>query len=170
MAVIRGGIDKKYLELYKGFGEQEAGPGTNPDIFASQAFARRKIQTLYIGGLSSFIYAGAFVDDKPLGLIFRHEPQFNTVLGFNLNYLPIKLRKDVLRFVLESNQNRIKSQQQIIVSFDAVSRAVPEARNVVRRYKLQLMNVRETHPLVDFGEVVENSGTRFSNVFRENVS
>ena len=170
MATITGGLDREYLELYRGFSEQNVGPGTDPGMYASDAYARRKVRKLYLGGLSTILYAGMEHDMNPLVLPFRHEPQYNTIMAFNLNYLPIPLRKNVLRFVLESNQNRIRSQQPIIVSYDAVKRAVPQVEGCVRRYKLQLINVRETHPVIDWGQIIQDSGTRWQNHYRRTTT
>jgi len=170
MALIQG-FDKEYLRLYDGFsGSVDVGPGTQAGTYASDAYAQRKIKKLYMGGLTNIVYGGAEVDINPLVLVFRHENQYNTVLAFNLNYLPISTRKNVLKFIIESNKNRIRSQQMIMVSYDAVKRAVPQVEGCVRRYKLQLINVRETYPLVEWEEAVEKSGTQYSNVYKKVTS
>lgn len=166
MAMVRTGIDKEYLELYKGFDVLKVGPGTDPSTYASDQYAKKKIKDLYIGSLATCVYAGSEHDLLPLILPIGFEPAYNTVLGFNVNYVPVPLREAIIRYVLISNQNRIRDNLPIIVDYNAMKRAIPKSQYVVRRYKTTLLNVREVYPLLEWTDAVRNSGTRWQNHYR----
>lgn len=167
MPAITSGVGKDELELYTGYDHQKVGLGMmNPDIYKTPGYSKKKVQKLVIGGLSRVIYAGMEHDQQPLILPMVHESAYNTILAYNLNYLPRPLRQAMLKYVLDANANRIKSGQPIIVDYHALKRAIKESQYVVRRYKIVGLNVRETIPLVEWPEAIQKPG-RWSGHYKK---
>ena len=158
MPLITRNINRDYLDMYSGFDQQQVGLGLiQPNIYATPQYQARKIQNLVIGGISEIVYSGMEHDRSPVVLTMRYESPYNTVLAYNLNYCPQRIRQAILKFVLDANAARIKSNQPIIVDYHALKRAIPDSQYIVRRYKVVGINVRETIPLVEWPEVVKRS-------------
>ena len=166
MALIKP-ADKEYFDLYRGFDTVNVGPGTDPDMYASDAYAKSKTKELYLGSLAEAYYAGFEHDASPLMLTLRHVTRYNVILGINVNYLPVRLRLAVLKYVLESNKNRIRDGLPIMVDWNALKRAVPAVAGATRMYKLPLLRVTELYPLVEWEEAAKTSGSRWSNHYKK---
>lgn len=155
MPIITNTVNKELLATYDGYDPAKVGIGLmQPDIYKTPNYSKKKIQTLMLGSLSKIIYSGFEHDREPLILPFYVENAYNTVMAFNLRYLPVPLRKAVAKFVLESNVARIKSNLPMIIDYHAVRRAVPEAAYVVRRYKQVGIRVEDTIPLVEWANAI----------------
>lgn len=155
MAIIST-VGKDVAELYSGYDAQQVGMGLiNPNIYATPDYQGKKVQNLVLGGISRIVYAGMEHDNSPLILTMAFESPYQTILAFNLRYVPSQIRRAILKFVLEANRNRIKSNQPILVDYHALKRAVPQSTAIVRRYKNVGIHVRETLPLVEWPKVIE---------------
>lgn len=166
MPTISSSISKDYLDMYSGYNHQSVGLGMiEPNAYASKAYQKTKIKSMLIGGISRIIYAGMEHDREPLVLAMKYIPQYNVVLGYNLHYCPQKLRQAILKYVLDSNVARIKSNQPIIVDYNALKRAIPDSQYIVRMYKVVGINVLETIPLMEWPEVVKDK-TKWSNHYQ----
>lgn len=156
MPLITSSVGKDYMDMYTGYDQQSVGLGMiNPNIYATPQYQKKKIQNLVLGGISEIIYAGMEHDTKPRILTMRYESVYSTVLGYNLNYCPPRMRQAILKFVLDSNAARIRANQPIIVDYASIKKAIPDSKYIVRRYKVVGINVRETIPLVEWPEAVK---------------
>lgn len=158
MPLITQSLNQDYLDMYSGYDQQKVGLGLiQPNIFATPAYQKKKISNIVIGGISRVIYSGVEHDLKPLILTMAYEPQYSTILAYNLHYITPKFRQAILKFVLDSNVARIKTNQPIMVDYYAMKRMIPESQYIVRRYKVVGLNVRETIQLVEWPNVVKES-------------
>lgn len=169
MAVISQAIGKDLLDMYDGFDSTKVGIGMmNPNIYATQAYQKKKIQNMIIGGVSDVIYSGHEHDRFPKILTVAYEPQYNTVIGVNLNYLPPDYRKNVLKFILETNKARIKSNVPLVINFDSLRKIVPQVNGAIRRYKVVGIRVNKTYQLNEWPEIV-NESSKWQNHWKLGV-
>lgn len=167
MTIVSQTIGGDTAAAYDGYDQQEVGLGVvNPNIYATPAYQKKKIQNLMIGGLSSITYAGWDTDQQPNVLVMRFEPGYQTVIGINLRYFPMRIRQAILKYVLDSNVARIKSNQPILIDYNGLKRAVPQIIGGVRRYKIIGVRVMETHPLVEWPNVLKQPSPHES-VYRQ---
>lgn len=111
MALISG-LKKDWVESYDGWDSQIVGVGTaDPNVYATRRYAKKKTQKLLIGGITKCIYAGFEHDARPTILSIAYEPKYNTVLAYNLRYLPEKTRLSMVDFVLKQNRVNIKNKK-----------------------------------------------------------
>jgi|AntDeeMinimDraft_6_1070357.scaffolds.fasta_scaffold00692_2 hypothetical protein len=156
MATISTAINKDYLDAYDGYDQQQVGLGLiNPSIYATPQYQKKKIKNLAIGLLSDIRYAGFEYDPSPLILPLFFESPYQTILSLNLNYVPEKYRRAIMKFVLDSNAARIKSNQSMMIDWHGLRRAVPTVQYITRRYKAVGVNVVETHPLNQVPDVIK---------------
>lgn len=167
MALIKTPNEKESAELYRGFSTLKVGAGTDPDMYASPSYAAKKVQELYIGSLSDVRYGGFEHDASPVILVLSHVSIYNCVLGINLRYTPQKIRLAILRYVIESNRNRIRDNLPIMVDWHALKRAVPAVQGATRLYKLTLLRVTETYPLLEWEEAAKQAGDQWSNHYKK---
>lgn len=166
MPVIKN-IGPELLQTYDAYDSTRVGAGLiNPDIYRTPGYSKKKIQTLILGGLSRIVYSAYEVSPMPLILSMGVEPQYNTVLGINLLYVPIRYRQAILKFVLDSNAARIRGNLPILVDYPSLKRAIPEVRYIVRRYKQVLIRVDETYPLVEWPNVIKKAENTYQNTYR----
>jgi len=124
MPIITQNIGKDYLDMYSGYNSQRVGMGLiNPNIYSTPEYQKKKIQNIVIGGISDIVYSGMEHDTMPTILTIVHENSYNTILAYNLNYIPQQLRQAILKFVLDSNAARIKSNQPLIVDYHAIKKS-----------------------------------------------
>lgn len=156
MPLITQSISKDYIDAYDGYDQQRVGLGLiNPNAYASPAYQKKKIKNLMLGGISSFSYGGAEVDPNPTALVIGYESQYSTVIAINLRYLTQKHRQAIMKFVLETNVARIKSNLPIMVDWHALKRAIPDIQYATRRYKVIGIALKETFPLNEWPEVAK---------------
>lgn len=156
MATVTTSISKEYIEMYKGYNTQDVGLGVaDPSIYATNAYRKKKIKNMLIGGISKIRYSGMEHDSQPLVLTIGYEPAYATIIGFNLHYVPTVVREAIMKFVLDSNAARIRSNLPIIVDYHSLKRAVPHSRFIVRRYKSIGVHLEETIPLTEWGKVAK---------------
>lgn len=156
MATITTSMSNEYLEMYKGYNHQAVGLGVlDPNLYASPAYQKKKIKNMLIGGISKIRYAGMENDTQPLVMTIGYEPAYATIIGFNLHYVPTRLRLAIMKFVLDSNVARIKANQPIIIDYRSLKRAVPQAQYIVRRYKAIAIHLEETIPLTEWPKVAK---------------
>lgn len=171
MATVSG-TPKDFKSVYTGFDQQEVGLGTaqpkNPQTsddagaYATKSYRKKKIDKVLIGGLQSIRYAGFEHDPEPLVLAVAYESQYNTIIGYNLHYIPVRDRKKVLKLYIQSNMARIKAQQPMIVDYKKLQKAVPSLENCIRRYKVIGVKVVDSYPLLEWDQAIEKKG-RWSN-------
>jgi hypothetical protein len=155
-----------YQHLYDGFNIREVSAGlSQPGYYHSEEYRKSKIKHLVLGGISQTVYSGFEHDYSPLMLTMKQEPEYNTILAFNLHYIPIRYRQQIIKFVLETNRNRIQNNQPIMIDYHNLVRAIPEARGIVRRYKQMFIGVIGT-PTLDKWPSVIRTPSRFENYYR----
>lgn len=155
MPIITQSISNDYLDAYDGYDQQQVGLGLiEPNIYATQQYQKKKIQNMALGLITEARYAGFEHDPNPKILTIAYEPSYSTVIGYNLNYGTPKLRQAMLKFVLESNAARIKSNLPIMIDYHAMKRAIPDSQWLVRRYKVVGIAVKETFQLREWPELV----------------
>jgi hypothetical protein len=156
MPVIKNAPDKELMDLYNGFDVKTVGIGSiNPDIYKTPGYSKKKIQSMYIGGVSKIRYIGYELDPQPTVLVMGFEPGYQTLICIQLRYMNQKLRKAVIDFVLKTNLARIKSNLPIIVDYESLKKFVPQIKNVIRRYKVVGIKVEETIPLNEWYNVAK---------------
>lgn len=157
MALITQTVGDDYANMYNGYDSQAVGLGLiQPNIYATPSYQKKKISNLVIGGISRIVYAGMEHDPQPLVLSLFYEARYATILGLNLHYVPQKVRQAILKFVLDSNAARIRSNQPIMIDWHSLKRAVPYVQYITRRYKQVGIHVRETIPLVEWPEAIKD--------------
>mgnify|MGYP006136807815 CR=1 FL=1 len=171
MPLITRSVGKDYLDMYQNYNQQQVGLGMiDPNIYATPSYQKKKIQNLVLGGISRIVYAGMEHDKEPLILTMVYESPYNTVLAYNLHYVPMAIRKNILKYVLDTNAARIKSNQPIIVDYHALKRAVPQSQYIVRRYKIVGINVRETIQLNEWPEILKEKSKWESHYLRKETA
>lgn len=166
MPNIISSVGREYAKAYSGADLSKIGLGlANPNIYATPDYQKKKIDSLAIGLISNITYAGAEHDRMPLILPIVHESSYNTILAYNLNYIPSHVRRAIVKFIIDSNAARIRSNQPLMVDYHAVKRAVKESQYIVRRYKQVGINLIETYPLVEIPNIIDEQ-SRWSNHYR----
>ena len=159
---------KDYKALYNGFDKMEVGLGTiEPNIYATKDYQKKKTDRILIGGLQEIRYVGAEHDLSPLILVIGYETVYNTILAYNLHYIPEKYRIAIVNLVLKSNFARIKGQKPIIVDYHMIKRAIPESARIVRRYKVVGIKVVDQYPLVEWTKAIKKKN-RWQNWYKKN--
>lgn len=159
-----------YAQAYTGYDRRAVGPGLiNPNIYASDKYALRKTSNILMGSINDFIYAGAEHDRSPLALVWKYEPQYNTILAYNLHYFPIHYRQAILKFVLDSNAARIKNNQPMYIDYDRIKRYIPPSVGGVRRYKIVLINVYGTVPLAQWPAAIKDK-SKWTQMYKKGYS
>ena len=165
MPLLTQSISADYLRAYDGYDAQKVGMGMlEPNIYATKDYQKKKIQTLAIRLISEISYGGAETDRSPTIIPMAFEPSYNTVIGYNLNYATPQLRKAMLKFILDSNYARIKSNLPIIVDYYALKRAIPDTQYLVRRYKIVGISVLDTPPLMEWANIAKER-TRYDGYY-----
>lgn len=169
MAVVSNSI-KDFAAIYQGFPTKDVGLGTiEPNIYATKSYQKKKIDKILIGGLQSIKYAAFEHDPEPLILALKYEPQYNTIIAWNLHYLPVDMRKAVLEIFLRSNEMRIRQRQPLLVDdalIDQLNSRVKGLKNCIRRYKVAGIKVLNQYTLLEWETAVEVKG-RWSNWYAE---
>jgi hypothetical protein len=161
MALIISGANKELAELYSGYDSAKVGAGLlQPDVYKTPAYNKKKVKTILLGTLAEISYGGAEHDQSPLILPFLVETQYNTLLAFNLHYVPYTVRRNILKVILDMNYARIKSNLPIIVDYHSVVKVVPQAQYIVRRYKQVLVSLGSNGgsiPLSEWDKVIKGT-------------
>lgn len=158
MPLITQSVSRDYLDAYDGYDQQAVGLGLlDPNIYASPAYQKKKINNLAIGLISSISYGGAEHDPSPDVLVIGYEVAYNTVIGFSLRYATPKIRTAIMKFVLDSNAARIKGNQPIMIDYHSLKRAVPDCQYIVRRYKVVGISIKETYPLLEWPKLAKKT-------------
>lgn len=162
--------------MYDGYKEnrQQVGLGLiNPNIYHSPDYQEKKINSIILGGISDCIYVGFFEDPNPIILTFTFESAYNTILGFNIRYIPPPIRKALLKYVLDTNVARIQSNQPILIDYQSTARAIPEVKGIVRRYKIVGLRVNDatgmgTVPLVEWPNLI-NLQSPVQHIYKKGI-
>ena len=155
-----------WAEVYDGYDEREVGIGlSSPNIYASDEYAKKKTQELLIGGMAEIIYSGFDHDMNPLVLSMAYEPNYNTILALNLNYVPQNHRQAIIKFIFDSNRTRIKNNEPIIIDYHALKRSVPSVQGIVRRYKNVGIRVVGNVPLVEWPKAITRQ-SRWTQMYK----
>lgn len=126
-----------WQNLYHGFSYQSVGIGlASPNIYATPAYAKKKQQHLVLGGIADISYAGFEHDREPLILSIKYEPQYNTILAYNLHYIPEMYRKAMLKLIFTMNKPRLQQNLPMYIDYDIIKQKIPVSENIVRRYKI----------------------------------
>lgn len=156
MPLISQSISKDLLNSYSGYDVQKVGLGMqNPNIYATPSYQKKKIQNMLIGGISDISYAGYENDRSPLVLVLGFEAAFGTVIGLNMRYAPPQVRRKILKYVLDANLARIKSNVPMMIDWHSLKRIAPEIMGMTRRYKIIGIRVNETLQLNEWPEVLK---------------
>lgn len=159
MALLGTSISKEVVDSYDGFDVTNIGAGLlNPDIYKTKGYSKKKIKKLLIGTLAECSYAGADHDHSPLIIPLGTEPQYGTIIALNLHYVPLQIRRNILKVILESNKARISANQPIMIDWQSLKRSVPEVQYITRRYKQVLLGYGAdggSIPLAEWGEVIK---------------
>lgn len=154
MPNIIQGISKDILDSYEGYDEQKVGMGLiNPNAYASDAYQKKKIKSIALGGISECRYAGFENDPNPVILTMNYIPAYNVVIGLNLRYGTPRLRQAILKYVLDTNKARIKSNLPIMVDYYSLKKAIPDSRYLVRMYKVVGLSPVKMFQLNEWPEV-----------------
>ena len=153
MTIVTQTVGKELADLYSGFTLQDVGIGTT-GTYSTPQYNKKKTDKLLIGGLSEILYQGFEHDVRPLALTMTHESAYNTVLAYNLHYLPLNVRQEIIKVVLQSNIARIQSNQPLIIDYYDLKRRVPESQYIVRRYKITGTRVLAAIPLSDWDKAI----------------
>lgn len=157
MATVSQTITPDLIAMYTGYDQnrQAVGAGLiNPNIYATPEYQEKKINSVIIGGISKVVYSAFDTDPMPTVLVVGFEPAYQTILGINLRYIPQRTRQAILKFVIDSNQARIRANQPLVIDWRSLSRVVPDVQYITRRYKVVLLGVRETVPLVEWPNII----------------
>jgi hypothetical protein len=154
----------KAYDGYSGYSTQAVGLGTVPGMYASPSYAARKTDTLLIGIPSKIQYAAFDVDPTPMAVPIQYISQYNMLLSINLRYAPSKIRQQIMSYILQSNDARIRSNQSIIIDWHGLARAVPSVRYMTRNYKTPGIRVIESYNLADLPQVL-NQRSPFESQF-----
>lgn len=154
MAIISNNI-KDYAAAYDGYDRQAVGIGLQTGTYATPAYQDRKIQNLAIGLISSVVYSGMEHDPNPLIMPMFYESAYNTIMAYNLHYVPEPHRRAIVKYVLDSNAARIQNNQPMLVDYNSLKRAIPISQYIVRRYKTIGLRVIDTYQLVEFPDAID---------------
>lgn len=165
MATITSTIGKEYLDAYDGYDEQEVSLGLVTGLYRSPAYQAKKVKRLAIGLLSDITYAGAEHDSNPLALPIYFNSQYQTLLSYNLHYLPEAKRRALILAVLKMNAARIRNNQPIVIDYHAVKRVVPDSQYIVRHYKTIGINPIKTYSLNEIPDAIKGAN-RWQNHYR----
>lgn len=165
MPIIKN-VGKELLDVYDGYQDVKVGAGTDPGMYATPAYAKKKIQTLLLGNLTKVVYSGYDHKMDPLIIPMVLEPSYNTIMGISLSYVPLRTRQNIIKFILESNAARIKSNLPLIIDYPSIKRMIPESQFIVRRYKTVLLRVEESFRLTDWDNAIKEEGDAWANHWR----
>lgn len=156
MPLITQTISPEILAAYQNYDQQKVGAGLMGGMYASPEYQRKKIKTLAIGLISQLrSYGGADHDPSPLILPYHYSPQYGAVYSFNLNYVPERVRRNIMKVVLDMNVARIRANMPMMIDYHSLVRVVPEAAGIVRLYKMPLINLEETYSLDQVPDIVK---------------
>lgn len=155
MTVVSQNVSKDVADLYTGFDQREVGIGLQSGTYASADYAKKKTDKLILGSLNNVMYIGFEYDKEPLALPFYVENAYNTVLSYNLHYVPISIRQAMLKYIIDTNIARIQSNQPLMVDYHSLKSAIPESAAIVRRYKVTGTRVLNTIPLRDWPKAIQ---------------
>ena len=165
MANITGDLSD-YEYLYSDINYKELTTRlTQPGYYASEEYRRGKVQSLAQGIISDVVYAGFDHDPNPMIIPIMHEAPYDTILSLNLHYVPPQIRQNIIKFILETNKNRISNNQPIWIDWHQLTRVEPLAEGMTRRYKQMMLGVVTTYPITKWPEIIRRP-SRFENVAR----
>jgi hypothetical protein len=165
MALITA-TNRDWADMYDGFDMQKVGIGlSNPNIYATSDYARKKQQYLVLGGLADVVYSGFEHDIEPLILSMHYETQYNTVLALNLHYIPEKYRQAILKYVLAANYSNLKTNRPLIVDYYMLKHQIPAIEGIVRRYKVTGIRVVGNVPIIDWAKAIKGV-SRWQDMYR----
>jgi hypothetical protein len=167
MATIISSKKKDFEKIYTGFDKQAVGLGTiSPDIFKTKGLRKKKVDKILIGTLNEIIYTGFENDRSPLVLVMAFESSYNTIIGYNMNYAPEKIRKAILDIVIKSNRARIKKNSPIIIDYSLIKKAVPQSMGMIRRYKIVGVKVINQYGLNEWRAVIKKK-SKWQNMYKD---
>lgn len=166
MTTLSPAVQKDVLDLYTGYDKQKVGIGLLSGAYATPEYEKKKIKTMMIGAITECVYSGMELDPKPAVLALGFEPRYNTIIGLNLNYIPPKIKRAVLKYILDANAARIASNQPLLINYDSLKRAVPQVTAIVRRYKNFGIRPIETYQLAEWPEFAKKR-SRYETVYTD---
>jgi len=158
---------KDWESFYDKVGQtKNVGIGTlDHQLYSTKAYQRKKKKKLLIGGISRIVYAGFENDPTPTILTLAFESQYNTILALNVRYMPKNVRYAILQFILKVNKVRIRDKKSLVMDYKTIVAAFPLVKNVIRRYKIALIGVRENVPMIGWKSVIDEQ-SQFARVYR----
>ncbi len=165
MAAVTNSL-KEAEALYSGYNPLTVGIGlSQPNIYATQSYARMKTQILLLGALTDITYAGWEEDREPQILSIKLEPQYNTVLAYNLHYVPLHYRQAILKLVVAMNAPRIKQNMPLYIDYKYLKQHIPQSEHVVRRYKVTGIRVIGNVPLKEWPKAIRGQN-KWQNIYQ----
>lgn len=159
-----------YIDLYDGYDSKTVGiGGIDPNIYYSKRYAKKKQQKILIGALQRIVYSGYEHDVEPLIIPMAYESAYNTMLCYNLHYIPIKFRKAMIKLILQQNQARIKKNQPLFIDYYYLKRVFPVSTLIVRRYKVVGIRVVDRYRLNEWDSVL-NEPSKWSMHYKTKAS
>lgn len=145
---------------------KQVGIGTlDYKLYSSAKYQKKKKKALVLGGITKIVYAGFDNDPMPYVLSFAFESQYQTIMGFNLRYIPSTTRTQLLDFIVKSNATRIKKKKPIIIDPKQLIKKFPQLLGCIRRYKIALIGVIENTPLIGWPLIAKES-SEFSQIYK----
>lgn len=146
---------KDWKEMYTGFDAKDVGIGlSDPNIYHSKAYALTKQQVLLLGCITNIVYSGFEHDQQPQILSIKYEPQYNTILAYNLHYVPQTYRQGIVKLVLSMNKPRLQQNLPLYIDYAMIKANIPASEYIVRRYKVTGINVLGNVPLKDWAKAI----------------
>lgn len=165
MASINNNLSD-WRDMYTGWDMQRTGLGIiDPNIYASESYAQLKQQMLLLGCITDITYAGFEHDPAPQILSIAYEPQYATVISYQLHYLPPTLRQQLIKFVMQTNVSRMHQNLPMIIPYTLIKAAMPWTENVVRRYKAVGIRVVGNVPVKDWPKAIKGQN-KWQNVYK----
>lgn len=162
-----GGIEQIYDKLESTI---NVGIGTlDYKLYSSKAYQKKKKSPLIIGNIARIVYSGFETDPTPTILTIAFESKYNTVIAFNLRYVPPKIRASVLDLVLKSNKANIANKKPLVVDYKEIIDAFPQMYGTIRRYKLVLIGVIESPiPLIGYPSVAKEKSP-YTTIYKQGM-
>lgn len=166
MALIAPSVPQSYIDDYHGFDIRDVGPGLlQPNIYHSDSYALKKTSHILMGCINDCYYSSFEIDRNPLIIPFQFEPQYQTILAFNIHYIPRKYRQALARYIIFSNRHRIESNLPLLIDYQRIKQRIPAVTGIVRRYKIVLLRVNGTVPLQQWPIAIKQH-SRWQHIYK----
>lgn len=154
---------KKYV--YGETDTMKVGVGTDEKNYSNKAYAKKKTTDIMMGTINRLSYLGYELDKEPLVLVSWYNPAYNVIEGVNINYLPVAIRRNLVKYVKKTNALRIKAGKPLLIDYHDLKKAIPEIQGAWRRYKV-IATKGEQIVRLDEWESVLTESTKYKNHYK----